>query len=118
MEGLLDMLNLDGDCRKCPYITETADGFLQNGCISTEQVDYLHLMCVGCHGKGKPDPSHEKRLDKDWAEMTEWVKDIGLRHSCIYCANVYRVYGQYKDPDDEWKAMEDLCGDCKYWGED
>ena len=117
LEGLLDMLKLDGECRKCPHITETAEGFLQNGLVSTEQVDYLHLMCVGCHGNGTPDPEHEKRLDKDWADLTEWVKMMTLRHSCIYCSNVYRVYGNYKDTDDEWNALETLCMDCKYFGE-
>lgn len=119
LEGLKDMLGLEGSCRECPHITETAEGFLGNGIISTEQVDYLHMMCVICGGRGKgnckPD---EDRLNKDWADMTEWVKLMGMRHSCIYCSNVYRVYGNYKDPDDEWNAMEDLCCKCKYFGED
>ena len=119
LNGLLDMLEIEGSCRECPYITETAEGFLQNGLISTEQMDYLHIMCAFCGGRGKGNcKPNEDRLDKDWADLTEFVKNLGLRHRCIYCANVYRVYGQYKDPDDEWNAIEDLCKNCKYFGED
>lgn len=115
LNGLLDMLKLEGGCRKCPHIIETAEGFLDKGNICMEQMDYLHILCVICGGKdGKP--KREDRLDKDWRERSEWVKEMGMRHSCIYCPNVYRVYGMYKDPDDEWKAMEDRCEYCRYWG--
>ena len=119
LNGLLDMLGIEGSCRECPHIMETAEGFLGNGLISNEQVRYLELMCVVCGGRGKGNcKPNDARLDKDWADLTEWVKNMFMRHSCIYCANVYRVYGQYKDPDDEFKAMDNLCTNCKYWGED
>lgn len=122
VEGLADMLELTGDCRKCPYFTELAEGFLdKNGLIATEQFEFLKMQCSICDGKGtgKPkDEKHRRWLEKDWADLQEWVKDMDLKYRCAWCPNVYRVYGQYKDPDDEWKAIEDLCCNCKYFGED
>jgi hypothetical protein len=122
MDGLADMLELTGGCRECEYFTELAEGFIdKNGLIANEQFDFLKMQCSICGGKGtgKPkDEQHRKWIEKDWADLMEWVKDIGLRYRCNWCPNVYRVYGQYKDPDDEWKAMEDLCCNCKYFGED
>lgn len=119
MEGLLDMLGLEGSCRDCYHITETAEGFLDNGYVSTEQIDYLHILCVICGGRGKGNcKPNDHYLDKDWSDRIEWVKGYGMKHRCLYCPNVYRIYGQYKDPDDEWKAIEDLCGKCKYFGEE
>jgi hypothetical protein len=29
----------------------------------------------------------------------------------------YEVYGQHKDPDDDWKDIEDRCGNCRYFQE-
>lgn len=119
LEGLLDALKVEGSCRECPHLTETAEGFLDKGQVCVEQMDYLHILCVVCGGRGKGNcKPNEKYLDKDWSELTEWVHMMGMRHSCIYCANVYRVYGHYKDPDDEWEAIDDLCSNCKYWGQE
>ena len=122
VEGLADMLELTGDCRKCYHFTELAEGFLdQNGQIANEQLDFLKMQCSVCGGMGtgKPkDEKHEKWLEKHWDDLMEWVKLSGLNFRCCWCPNVYRVYGQYKDPDDEWKAIECLCCNCKYFGED
>ena len=122
MDGLLDILKLEGGCRECPWINETAEGFMDdNGQITGNQLDYLRHMCLGCKGKGtgKINIEHDDRLAKEWQEFKEWVKDFGLNHwFCPWCKNVYEVYGQYKDPDDEWKAIEDLCGNCRHFGED
>jgi hypothetical protein len=122
VEGLADMLELTGDCRKCPDFTELAEGFLDdNGLISIEQFDFLKMQCSICGGKGtgKPkDEQHEKWRDKSWQDIMEWVKGYDMKFHCLWCPNVYRIYGQYKDPDDEWNAIENLCMDCKYFGED
>ena len=122
IEGLADVLGLTGDCRKCSEFTDLAEGFLdKNGLIANEQLRFLEMQCSMCGGKGtgKPkDEKHEKWRDNCWQDIMEWVKLMNMKFRCCWCPNVYRVYGQYKDPDDEWKAMEDLCGNCKYWGED
>lgn len=118
VEGVLDMLGLIGGCRECAYVIDSIEGFLQcNGLISAEQLQFLQLMCVGCHGKGTGDiqPEHKRRINKDWQDRREWVNAHGLRCRCLYCPNVYRIYGEYKNPDDEWIAIEDYCGDCKYY---
>jgi hypothetical protein len=121
IEGLADMLELTGDCRGCAWFTELAEGFLdKNGLITIEQVDFLKMQCSTCGGKGtgKPkDKQHEELVEHNWRNIVEWVKLYEMRYRCCWCPNVYRVYGQYKDPDDEWKALENLCCNCKYFGE-
>ena len=122
MDNLLDDLKLEGKCRECPYIIETAEGFMDDdGFVTFEQKEFIRLTCVGCHGKGtgKIQPEHEERLIKEWNEIVDWVKMYGMNQiHCPWCPKVYEVYGKYKDPDDEWRALEDACGDCKYFGED
>ena len=121
IEGLADMLELTGDCRKCPEFTELAEGFLdKNGQIATEQFDFLKMQCSLCGGKGtgKPkDETHAKYVEHHWRDLMEFVKEYNLKFRCCWCPNVYRVYGNYKDPDDEWKALEGYCCDCKYFQE-
>lgn len=122
-ERILDQLKLAGKCRECAWILETLEGFWDDNLeISAEQLEYLRLTCVGCKGKetGQADPEHENRLIKEWDELTEWVKGMGITNPairCLWCKNVYKVYGKYKDPDDEWKAFEDLCQNCKIFQE-
>ena len=122
VEGLSDMLGLTGECRKCRAFTELAEGFFSyNGLVSTEQVDFLKMQCSICGGKGtgKPkDEQHEKWREGYWKDIEEWVKQMDLKFRGRFCPNVYRIYGQYKDPDDEWKAIEEACCNCKYFGED
>lgn len=122
IEGLADMLGLTGNCRECPSFTELAEGFIdRNGMISNEQVDFLKMQCSTCGGMGtgKPkDERHEKWRDRQFQDIMEWVKLNDLKLRCCWCPNVYRIYGQYKDPDDEWKAIEKACCNCKYFGED
>lgn len=121
-ENLLDELKLEGGCRECPYILETAEGFIdENGSVTFEQKEFLRLQCSGCHGKGTGNiqPEHEKRLIKWWDEIVEWATMCELKpNRCPWCPKVYEVYGKYKDPDDEWRALEDACGNCKYFGEE
>ena len=122
MDGILDFLKLEGGCRECPWITELAEGFMgDDGQMSGNQLDFLKMLCVGCNGKGtgKIQPEHEKRLNKCWEEIREFCKEGQMNpNHCPWCKNVYEVYGQYKDPDDEWKAIEELCGNCRYFVED
>ena len=122
LNGVLDMLKLEGGCRKCPFMTWKIKGYMREAeQITSNQLEFLRLQCAGCHGKGtgKIQPEHEKRLAKDWIDLIEWCDLYELNQDhCPWCGNVYEVYGQYKDPDDEWKAMESLCGNCKYFGED
>ena len=124
LEGLLDVLGLTGGCRKCPYITETAEGFLNSSnSISVGQLDFLKACCAGCDGKGtgKIQPEHGERLTRWWNDIVEWVKLAGLKtYHCPWCAKVYEIYGRYKDPDDEWNAIDspEGCSKCKYFGED
>lgn len=121
LDGLAMVLGLSEGCRKCPWFEETAEGFLdENKQISVEQMDYLKLQCVGCAGKetGKIDGETEDRLLCELEYLKEWMKGLGLTaYRCQSCQNVYRVYGKYNDPDDEWKAIEDLCCNCKYFQE-
>lgn len=113
VEGLADMLELTGECVKCHHFVDLAEGFMdKNGLISNEQFDFLKMQCYVCGGNGKPND----QVEKVWDDLMEWVDRVGLRFShCAWCPNVYRVYGKYKDPDDEWKAIEKLCSNCKYW---
>lgn len=122
IEGLAEMLELTGGCKKCPEFSELAEGFLdKNGLISSEQFDFLKMQCSICGGKGtgKPkDDRHAEWVMHHWQNVMEWVKLNGLKFRCCWCPNVYRVYGQYKDSDDEWEVLESLCCNCKYFGED
>jgi hypothetical protein len=119
---IADEIGLEGKCKDCYYFYELAEGFLDEfNRISNEQLEFLRLQCSGCKGKGsgKPDPEHEERMSEWFDDLLEWTENMGMNQShCPWCANVYRVFGQYKDPDDEWNAMENLCGNCKYWGEE
>ena len=119
LDGLAMALGMSKGCRKCPWFEETAECFFENDFqISIEQIDYLRMMCAGCKGKetGEADPDTEERLHKECAYLREWCNLLGLTEwKCLSCPNVYRVYGKYKDPDDEWKAIEDLCCNCKYF---
>lgn len=123
IEGLADMLELTGDCRKCHYFTELAEGFLdQNGLIANEQFDYLKMQCFVCCGMGTGKPLNDKHrewIEKDWLDRLEWARDNLPRYSCAWCPVAFRIYGQYKDPDDEWKAIDsaDGCANCKYFQE-
>lgn len=120
--GIADILGLTGACRTCPEFTELAEGFLdKEHQISAEQLRFLEMQCSLCGGKGtgKPlDEKHAKRVEHHWQDVMEWVKVNDMKFHCLWCPNTYRVYGQYKDPDDEWKAIEDLCCNCKHFGED
>ena len=122
VEGLADMLELTGECRDCPEFTELAEAFLdENGLIANEQFDFLKRQCFLCggNGTGKPkDELHKKRRDGEWQDIVDFVNGYEMKHRCLFCPNVYRIYGQYKDPDDEWKALEDMCCNCKYFVED
>ena len=122
IEGIADALGLTGNCRKCDWFLELAEGFLdKNGLIAIEQFDFLKMQCSICDGigTGKPkDEKHAKWVEHHWDDLMKWVKQIGLKFRCCWCPNVYRIYGFYKDPDDEWNALENLCMNCKYFGED
>lgn len=122
LEGLLDILGLTGECRKCPEIVELAEGFLdKNGLIANEQLDYLEGICKTCGGKGTGViPEKQKGwIDNEWRDRLEWVKMNLPRFSCAWCPTAFRIYGQYKDPDDEWNAIDspDGCANCKYFQE-
>jgi hypothetical protein len=123
LDGLLDLLQLTGKCRECPNVCELGEGFLdKNGLISNEQVEYLEHICKVCGGKGTgiiPEKA-EAHLDKEWADRLEWAKSVFPRYSCAWCPTAFRIYGQYKDPDDEWNAIDspDGCANCKYFQED
>ena len=125
LDGLAMVCGLSEACRekRCPWFYEAAEAFLnKDNQVSVEQMDYLRISCAGCKGKetGEVDPVHDDRLTKEWNERLDWIKWLGIKQywHCQLCPNVYRVYGQYKDPDDEWKAIEDLCCDCKYFQEE
>ena len=122
LDGLLDMLGLKGKCRECPWITELGDGFLdKNGLISNEQIEYLESACRLCGGKGTGIIPEKVQgwLDNEWGDRLEWAKNTLPRISCAWCPMAFRIYGQYKDPDDEWDAIDskDGCANCKYFQE-
>ena len=122
LEGLLDMLELTGKCRECPWICELGEGFLDNnGMISNEQFMYLESTCKLCGGKGTgviPEKA-EKWISNEWNDRLEWAKNTLPRYSCAWCPTAFRIYGQYKDPDDEWDAIDSKtgCANCKYFQE-
>ena len=122
MNNLLDDLKLEGGCRKCPYIIETAEALMDDkGSVSFEQKEFIRLTCAGCHGKGTGNMTEadERYADQHWYDLVDWVKSMDLTNwRCTACPKVYEVYGKYKDPDDEWRALEDACGNCKYFGEE
>ena len=122
LDGLLDMLELTGKCRECPNITELAEGFLdENGLVSNEQYSYLEGVCriCGCKGTGITPEKQQRWIDRDWDDRLEWARDILGRMSCAWCPTAFRIYGQYKDPDDEWNAIDSKegCANCKYFQE-
>ena len=122
LDGLLDMLGLTGGCRECPNIIEAAEGFLdRNGMIANEQIEYLEHVCKMCGGKktGVVSEKAQKHIDKDWLDRLEWARANLPRYSCAWCPVAFRIYGQYKDPDDEWKAIDsaDGCANCKFFQE-
>lgn len=122
LDGLLDMLCLTGGCRECPNIVELAEGFLgSNGLIANEQIEYLEHVCKTCGGKGTgvvPEEAQEW-IDYEWEDRLYWARANLPRYSCAWCQVAFRIYGQYKDPDDEWKAIDsaDGCANCKYFQE-
>ena len=122
LDGLLDMLGLTGGCRECPNIIELAEGFLDsNGLIANEQIEYLEHVCKTCGGKGTgvvPEKA-QAWIDYEWSDRLEWARANLPRYSCAWCPVAFRIYGQYKDPDDEWKAIDsaDGCANCKYFKE-
>ena len=123
LECLADMLELTGDCRTCHCFTDLAEGYFDKRYqISAEQLDFLKLQCHTCGGMGtgKPkDKRHEEWRDHLWDNLMEWIEGSGLKFStCAWCENVYKVYGYYKDPDEEWEAIENLCINCKHFGEE
>lgn len=122
LDGLLDMLELKGKCRECHNITELAEGFLDgNELISNEQFNYLEGICKICGGKetGVTPEKQQGWIDKDWDDRLEWAISTLPRMSCAWCPNAFRIYGQYKDPDDEWDAIDskDGCANCKIFQE-
>ena len=124
MDGLLDMLGLTGKCRECPYVVELAEGFFdENGLISNEQYEYLEHNCKLCTGQGGGNGVVPEKvqgwLDNEWNDRLEWAKNTLPRMSCAWCPNAFRIYGQYKDPDDEWNAIDSKtgCANCKYFQE-
>lgn len=120
VEGLLDMLGLSGGCRECPNILELAEGFLdKNGLIANEQYDYLVHVCKVCGGQGTgvTPKKNQGWLDNEWSDRLEWAHFNLPKYSCAWCPTAFRIYGEYKDPDDEWKAIEKECCRCKYFEE-
>ena len=122
LEFILDELELTGKCRRCPYIVELTEGCMDNnGLISDEQFNYLTWMCKVCGGKGTGVIPEDKKkfLDKDWDYRLDWAKENLPSMSCAWCPTAFRIYGKYKDPDDEWNAIDstDGCANCKYFQE-
>lgn len=121
IDGVMDVLGLTGKCRECAWISELAEGFLFRDQISGEQLDYLEHICKLCGGKGTgviPE-KHEEWINNDWNDRLEWAKMVLPRYSCAWCPTAFRIYGQYKDPDDEWNAIDSPggCANCKYFEE-
>ena len=122
LECLLDMLNLKGKCRSCPNIVELAESCMDKECqISEEQFQYLEHTCKVCGGQktGVTPEKQQAWLDKEWDDRLEWAKNVLPRMSCAWCPTAFRIYGQYKDPDDEWKAIDNKtgCANCKIFQE-
>ena len=126
LEGVLDSLELTGGCRECPYIVELAEDFLyENGLISNEQYRYLEHCCKLCVGQGGGNGTGvvpekvQGWLDNEWKDRYEWAKGVFPKTSCAWCPTAFRIYGEYKDPDDEWNAIDSKngCANCKYFQE-
>ena len=110
-------------CHDCEWFNELAEGLMDdNGDMEMDQWEFLQLQCAGCHGKtdGKRTDHDEEHLLKHWCDFTDWVDSLGLKYGCRFCKVVYRIYGKYKDPDDEWNAIDSRngCMNCKRFGED
>jgi len=122
LENLAIELGLSEKCAKnCFNFYELADGFFDDDfCVSDRQADFLKAWCCCCKGKeeGKPDEKMQKTKDKQWDDLMYFLDVYELKIHCAWCQKLYEVYGQYKDPDDEWKALENLCCNCKHFGRD
>lgn len=126
MDGILDELKLTGGCRECPWIIETAEWWEDKDSEykpTPEQMHFLHLACVGCHAKGTGEmsPADEKRVQRYFDDFDEWMTGLGLDKTyCTGCPVPYEVYGKYKDPDDEWNALDskERCLNCEHFGEE
>ena len=113
IKSVMDQLGLEGKCRKCDWIQDLADGFLtDDDKMFSSQFDYLKSLCSSCdHGK------HIDRVERYWNDMCDFTKGFDMRFSCNWCHVPYEVYGQHKDPDDDWKDIESRCIDCRYFQE-
>ena len=45
-------------------------------------------------------------------EIQDFIDDYAPYIECKGCEKLRALYGMYKDPDNEWKAVDDLCGHC------
>lgn len=43
----------------------------------------------------------------------EWADGYEFAESCKKCEKLRNIYGNYKDPDDEWNAIESTCCGCE-----
>ena len=119
--NLAEELGLSENCAKnCYHFYELAEGFFDDDfAVTTEQADFLKAWCCSCKGKaeGKPDEAMQKIKDKQFDDLQAFIEHNGMKYGhCTWCSKLYEVFGKFKDPDDEWKALEERCGKCQYWG--
>ena len=54
----------------------------------------------------------QHQIAREEADYIEWCKSYGVTRDCYDCMILQKIYGNYKDPDDEWKAIDRACSDC------
>ena len=56
------------------------------------------------------------RQEEDYQEwlagFEEYLDAMDLHGVCRRCSYIREIYGKYKDPDDEWRAIDELCNKC------
>lgn len=121
VEHFLDELKDDGclqcEQHKCEFVTDLIYGFLDdNFMIGTGQYEFIRQRCTLC---GRMEP--EKRddfLNNEWGNYMDWVNGQWHRFGCVWCYKPLNIYGNFKDPDDEWNEIEKQCGKCKYFDDE
>ena len=108
-----------------PYIYNDEDNVAMNdpietlnnitGYISFEEMRAVESGKYSAHKNEMKDVLMQKQDD----DRLEWAKNVLPRMSCAWCPTAFRIYGQYKDQDDEWKAIDSKtgCANCKIFQE-
>ena len=50
--------------------------------------------------------------EKRDSDFEEWLNAYDFHGVCRRCTYIREIFGKYRDPDDEWRAMDEICNKC------